>query len=379
MSYGLSEEQNLIKQAAREFAQEYISPLVAEMEKKDEHPGELFLKMAEQDFLGLFIPPEYEGAGADYLSFMLITEELSRISGAVGSILVNHSARVLYALNRFGTEEQKQKYLPLLCKGEKLGAFAIVEPDAAPGCGPQKLTAARDGESYLLNGSKTYVANGGAADIYLVSAVSNIEAQAGEMSFFIVDAKSVGLKIGRKIEKMGLKGCQTAEINFENVKVEASDLLGEEGKGRVILEEVSAFSSIACGAQVVGIMQAALEDATQYSRQRIQFRRPIGNFPAIQTMLANMATNVYLARLAIYDAARLIDSGEPFNVEAAMIKLFVNQAGQNAGIDAVQIEGGYGYNQDMPVSRFFRDVKGVTIIDNSAELPAGIIAPNLPY
>lgn len=374
MSYVLTEEQQLIQQNAREFAQEYVEPVAAEIDRNSEYPKEIVQKMAEHDFLGIFLSGEYGGAEAGYLSYALIVEELSRVSGAVAAILINHVSLAAYTINRWGTDEQKQNYLQHLCNGQKLGAFALNEPGAAPGAGEHKVVAVKDGDSYILNGRKCYIANGNVAGVYIVFAQTNAEAGAQGISAFIVDVSTAGLSTIRTIEKMGLRGCQSAELEFKNVRVPAANLLGSEGLGLAIAAEAQAAANIAEGAMVVGIAQAAMEDAVKYGKQRIQFRRPIVSFPAIQTMLAEMATNIHMLRLAVYDAASLLDSGEPFESEAAMIKLFAGRIGQSALIDVIQIEGGYGYSQEMIASRLYRDVKGAIIKESSLDFPEKVIA-----
>lgn len=377
MGYLLTEEQQLIQQNAREFAQEYIAPAAAEIDHTGAHPADIVAKMVEQDFLGIFMPAEFGGAEAGYLSYSLIIEEISRVSGAVAAILVNHASLAAYSISRWGSGEQKKTYLAALCQGEKLGAFALAEPGAAPGAGQQKVVAHKDGDDYVLNGRKCYVANGGAAGVYIVVAQTKPEAGAQGMSAFIVDSGTAGLSVVRTIGKMGLRGCQSAELEFNNVKIPAANLLGAEGTGLAIAAEAQAAAAIAEGAMVVGIAQAAMEDAVKYGKQRIQFRRPIASFPAIQTMLADMAANIHLLRLAVYDAASLLEKGEPFANEAAIIRLFAARAGQSALIDVIQVEGGYGYSQEMPASRLYRDVKGVVIKDSSLDFPEKIIAGNL--
>ena len=377
MSYALTEEQQLIQQNAREFAQEYVEPAAAGIDSTSAYPAEIVQKMAEHDFLGIFLPGEYGGAEAGYLSYTLLIEEIARVSGAVAAILINHASLAAYTINKYGTDEQKQNYLPFLCNGQKLGAFALSEPGAAPGAGAQRVVAVKDGDSYILNGRKCYVANGGAAGVYIVFALTNPEAGPKGISAFIVDGKTAGLSVARTIGKMGLRGCPSAELVFENVKVPAASLLGIEGAGLPIALAAQAAASVVEAAMVVGIAQAAMEDAVKYGKQRIQFRRPIASFPAIQTMLAEMATNIHLARLAVYDAAQLIETGEAFTAEAAMVKLFAARIGQSALIDVIQIEGGYGYSQEMVASRLYRDVKGAIIKDSSIDFPEKVIAEAL--
>lgn len=374
MSYPLTEEQQLIQQNAREFAKEYVEPVAAEIDKSGLHPAEVVAKMAAHDFLGLYLPGEYGGAEAGYLSYILTVEELAKVSGAVAAILVNHASAAAYAVSRWGNEAQKKVYLAGMAGGKLLGAVAALEPGAALGAGADRVMAGREGDSYLLSGKKTFVANGGAAGVYIVFAMTNPEAGAKGLSAFIVDAKTPGLEVSRQIDKMGLRGCEWAEIVFDDVKVPAANLLGPEGQGAAILAGIQVVAGIAEGAMVVGIAQAAMEDAAKYGKQRIQFGRPIASFPAIQNMLADMAANIHLTRLAVYHAAALVDDGQPCATEAAIIRLFAGRIGQNALIDTVQIEGGYGYSEEMVASRFYRDVKGVIIKNSSADFPEKTIA-----
>ena len=368
MDYALTDEQRLIQQTAREFAQEFIGPAAAEIDKTGIHPVAIIRKMVEYDFLGLYLPGEYGGAEAGYLSYVLTVEELAKVSGAVAAILVQHASAAAYAVCRWGCDWQKKTFLTAMAKGEKLGA-AVVAGTAA-----EQVTATRDGGSYILNGKKLYVANGGVADLYIVFAVTDPAAGSRGVSAFIVKAATGGLTIGRQIDKMGLRGCQWAELVFDSVKIPVENLLGEEGAGNTILAEVQAVTGIAEGAVVLGIAQAAMQDAAQYAKERIQFGRPIAVFPAIQSMLAEMAVNIHLTRLAVYHAADLVDKGVACRLEAAMIRQAAARFGPGALIDAVQVEGGYGYSDDMPVTRLFRDMKGVILKNNSAEFPEKIIA-----
>jgi Acyl-CoA dehydrogenases len=377
MVYPLTEEQGLIQQTAREFTREYVAPLAPELDKTSCHPAGLIEQLAAHDFLGLFLPAEFGGAAADYLSYILTVEELAKGSGAVAAILISHASLAAYAINRWGTEAQKQSFLPGMCQGKKLGAFALSEPGAAPGAGPEKVIATKEGAAYALNGKKCYVANGGVAGVYIVFALTNPEAGVKGLSAFIVDGEASGLSVTRTIGKMGLRGCQSAELVFADVKVPVANLLGVEGDGWSIAAETLAAASVAEGALTVGIAQAAMEDAAEYAKQRIQFGRPIAKFPAIQVMLAEMATNIHLTRLAVHDAAGLIDRDQPFAGEAAMIKLFAGRIGKSALIDVIQIEGGYGYSQELVASRLFRDVKGAVVLDSSADFPEKIIAAEL--
>jgi len=378
MRYGLTEEQDLIKQSAREFAEEYIKPKAAEIDHNATHPAEIFTKLAEYDYLGLYFPEEYGGSNAGFLSFALIVEELAKYSGSVASILINHSAKAAYALNQWGTEEQKETYLPALIKGEKLGAFALNEVGAACGIGPNKVVATKQNDdSYVLSGRKAYVANGGAADVYIILATTLSEGGKENLSAFIVEANTPGLTVGKITKTMGLRGCRFAEIVLEQVIVPADNRLGYEGLGAKIISETLDVASIAQGAQVVGIAQAALEETLRYSKERVQFGKPINTFPAIQNMLAEMAANIHLLRLGVYHAAQLVEKGDPFNLEAAIVKLNAARTGQSALIDAIQVQGGYGYSEEMVVSRLFRDINGCILKDSSHEFPEQKIAAEI--
>ncbi|MBP2641845.1 MAG: mmgC 1 [Firmicutes bacterium] len=377
MGYPFTEEQEIIQQTAREFTQEYIEPVAAEIDRTALHPQEIVHSLAEQGFMGTFLPGDFGGAEAGFLSYALIIEEISKSSGAVASILNHHAAMAAYSINAWGSKEQKEQYLTAMCEGELLGAFAFYEPDAAPGVGEHKVIARKDGDAYILSGRKCYVANGGVAGIYVVFALTDLGAGLKGMSAFLVDGDAPGLSVARTIKKMGLRGCQSAELIFDNVKIPQSSLLGTEGAGMAIVAKAQAAASVAEGAIVVGIAQAAMDDAVEYGKQRIQFKQPIARFPAIQTMLAEMATNIHMLRLAVYHAAGLIENDEPFTAEAAMIKLFAARIGQSALIDVVQIEGGYGYSEDMAVSRYFRDIKGVVIKTCSVDFPETVIAKSL--
>ncbi len=374
MSYVLTEEQQLIQQNAREFARAHIEPIAVEIDRSGAYPEKVVQNLADNDFFGLYFPSEYGGAEAGYLSYVLAIEELAKVSGGVAAILLNHASLAAYAIHRWGSLQQKQNYLSDMCSGKKLGAFAWAEPGAAPGAGPNKLVAVEQGDHYILNGRKCYVENGGVADVYVVSAVTDPEAGLKGISVFIVDAKTTGLTVARTIKKMGLRACPSAELAFTNVQVPAANLLGTGGTGLSMIKETKAVANVAEGALAIGIAQAALREAADYAKQRVQFGRPIATFPAIQNMLAEMAAHIHLARLAIYDAAALIEKGERFITEAAIIKLFVSRIGTSALIDAIQVEGGYGFCEDMSVSRLFRDVNGVFLTESSVEFPEAMIA-----
>ena len=374
MSYMLTEEQELIQQNAREFSQEYIESIAVEIDQKSEHPTELVQQLAENGFMGMCFPEDFGGVDAGYLSYVLSIEEIAKVSGGVAAILINHASLAAYTINQYASDANKEAYLPDMCSGEKLGAFAWSEPDHAPGAGPDRLVAVKEGDSYILNGSKSYVNNGGVADVYVTIGLTNPEAGLKGFSGFIVDANTPGLSVSRSISKMGMRACQCAELKFDNVKIPAANLLSFEGNGLTIVKQAQAAANIAEGAMVIGMAQAALTEATNYAKQRIQFKRPISSFPAMQSLMADIAANIHLARLAIYDAASLIEQDERFAFESAIIKLFVSRIGTQALIDAIQIEGGVGYCEDMSVARLFRDINGAFLSASSVEFPESVIA-----
>ena len=374
MSYVFTEEQELIQQNAREFSQEYIEPIAVNIDHDCKHPAELVQQLAENGFMGMCFPEQFGGVDAGYLSYVLCIEEIAKFSGGVAAILVNHASLAAMSINKFGSDELKEHYLPDMCAGEKLGAFAWAEPDHAPGAGPQRLVAVKEGDSYVLNGSKSYVENGGVADVYVVVAKTDLDAGTKGFSAFVVDSSTAGLSVTRNISKMGLRACQCAELKFDNVKIPAANLLNFEGGGMNLVKYVKAIANIAEGSMAVGLAQAALTEAANYAKQRIQFKRPIASFPAMQDLMADIATNIHLAKLAIYDAASLVEQDERFAVEAAMVKMFTSKIGTQALIDAIQIEGGVGYCEDMSVARLFRDVNGVFLTVSSVEFPEAVIA-----
>lgn len=374
MSYQLTEEQQLIQQNACEFAREYVDPVAAEIDHDSTYPTQVVRKLAENDFFGLCFPSDFGGAEAGYLSYVLTVEELAKSSGGVAAILVNHVSLATWAIHRWGSPAQKAAFLPPLCSGEKLGAFAWSEPGHAPGTGPDRLVARQEGGCFVLDGRKCYVENGGVAGTYVVFALTDPAAGAKGMSAFIVDSATPGLTVSRVVEKMGLRACPSVELHFEKVLVPAANLLGAQGAGLEMAKEAKAVANVAEGALVLGVVQAALKEAADYSKQRVQFGRPVCAFPAVQNMLAEMAANIHLARLAIYDAASLIENGERFATEAAIIKLHLSRIGTGSLMDAIQVEGGIGYCDDMSVSRLFRDVNGVFLTESSAGFPEATIA-----
>jgi butyryl-CoA dehydrogenase len=376
MNFELTEEQQLIGQSAREFGKEYLEPIAAEMDHTGEFPADVVKGLAQHDFLGLTLPAEVGGAEAGFASYVEVIENLSRYSAAVASIVNNHTI-CAYIIQNWGTADQKKQYLPALAKGDTLGAVAIFETGPTPGVGPEALVAVKQDVGYVLNGKKAFVRNAGKAGVYVVFATADPAAGAKALTAFVVKSDAIGLKVGAKLDTMGLKGCPVADITFENVVIPETSLLGAVNEGSAIATKALAVYSVAEAAQTVGIGQAAVEHAAAYAKQRVQFGKPVATLQPIQTMLAEVATDCHLARLGMQNAAMLIEEGKPFEVEAAMIKSFLVRLGSKMLLDTCQVEGGFGYSEFMPLPRLFRDIAGTNLLDAPADFPEKLIAANI--
>jgi butyryl-CoA dehydrogenase len=376
MSYPLTEEQRLIGQSASEFAKESLDTIAVDLDRTGNFPKAEIEALAGYDFLGLLLTAEAGGAEAGFISYVTVVEIIARSCPAVASIVNNH-VLAAYAIQKWGSKEQKQQYLPAFAKGELLGTVAACESGPAGIPNPGTLVATRQGDGFVLKGTKNFVKSAGEAGVYVVFATTDLTTKPIGITAFIVDARTPGLKVGAKQDTMGLRGCPVADLDFDNVFVPESTVLGLANEGAAIVGETLAVASVAEAAQTVGIVQAALEHAAAYSKQRIQFGKPIGSFQAIQSLLANVAANCYAARLAVFDAAAAIEQGEPFLAEAAMVKLLAIHLGQKSLIDVIQVEGGYGYSEEMPLARLYRDVAGTTVRDSPADFPEGLIATEI--
>lgn len=377
MDLKLTEEQEMIRKMARDFAEKEVEPVAAEMDEKGEvHMGNV-RKMAQLGFLGLTTPEEYGGAGLDSVSYVIAIEELSKACASTAIVMAVQNSLVNYILFKFGTEEQRQKYLTGLAQGEKIGAFALTEPGAGTDAAAQQTTAVRDGDHYVINGTKHFITNGGFADIVLLFAMTDKSAGHRGISCFIVEKGTPGFSVGKHENKMGIRASNTCELIFEDCKVPAENRLGDEGMGFKIAMVALDAGRVGVGAQAVGIAQAALDKATEYAKTRVQFGQPIASFQAIQFMLADMATQVEAARLLVYSAALKKDSGERFSKEASMAKLFASEVAGFVTTKAIQIHGGYGYMKEYPVERYFRDAKITELYEGTSEVQRMVIASNL--
>jgi len=375
MDFQLTEEQQLIEQSAHDFAKEYLDPVAAQLDHTGEFPKGVVKELANHDFLGLLLPAEVGGAGAGFVSYVAVIESLSRSCAAVATIINNHTM-ASYAIQHWGSEAQKEKYVRALVKGEMVGAFAINEHGPTLGIGPDALIATKKDGGYVLKGTKAYVRNAGEAGVYVVFAVTD-PAEPKTLTAFVVDASASGLKVGEKLSTMGLKGCPVADLVFENVVVPETAVLGTAKTGSEIAARTLALASVAEAAQTIGIGQAAVEHAAAFAKQRVQFGKPIASLQAIQTLLAEAATDCHLARLGLRSAAQLIEDGQPFEAEAAMVKSFLARLGSKILVDSVQVEGGLGFSEAMPLPRMFRDIAGTTLLDTPADFPDQVIAASI--
>ncbi|CUA79690.1 MULTISPECIES: acyl-CoA dehydrogenase [Anoxybacillus] len=377
MNLHFTEEQQMMRQMVREFAENEIAPFVERMER-GEFPRPILEKMAELGLMGITVPEQYGGAGMDFTSYIIAIHEISKVSAVVGVILSVHTSVGTNPILYFGTEEQKRKYVPKLARGEYLGAFCLTEPGSGSDAASLKTTAIRDGDHYVLNGSKVFITNGGEADTYIVFARTNPEEKGSKgVSAFIVEKHTPGLIIGKDEKKMGLHGSRTVQLSFEDMRVPAENLLGQEGDGFKIAMANLDSGRIGIAAQSLGIAEAALEHATNYAKERIQFGKPIAEQQGIAFKLADMATNVEAAKLLVYHAAFLRSNGMPCGKEASMAKLFASKTAMENAIEAVQIFGGNGYTEDYPVERLFRDAKVCEIYEGTSEIQRLVISKHL--
>jgi len=377
MEFVLTAEQESIRKMVRDFAEKSIAPSAAERDEKELFSREIFDQMGELGFLGLPYPEEYGGAGSDFLSYAIAVEEISRICGSTGIGLSVHTSLCAWPIFNYGTEEQKQKYLRPLAEGVKLGAFGLTEPNAGTDVANASTTAVRDGDYYLLNGTKVFNTNGGEAEIEVIIASTNKAAGIKGMSAFIVEKGTPGLSFGKKEVKMGIRSSVQREVIMENCRVPAGNLLGKEGDGFKIAMTTLDGGRIGVAAQAVGLAQGALEAAIKYAKQRIQFGKPIASNQAISFKLADMATKVDAARFLTYRAAYNKSRHLPYSKEAAMAKMFASDVAMEVTTDAVQVYGGYGFSREYPVERLMRDAKITQIYEGTNEAQRMVIAGNI--
>lgn len=377
MFFKTTEQHENLRTKLRQFAEEEIKPIAFTLDQENQFPSEIVKKLADMGMMGIPYPKKYGGAGLDVISYAIAVEELSRIDGGIGVILSAHTSLGAYPIAAYGTEEQKQKYLVPLAKGEKIGAFGLTEENAGSDAGGTETTAVLEGDYYILNGEKIYITNGGEADTYIVFAVTTPDIGIRGISAFIVEKGWEGFTFGKHYDKMGIRSSATAELIFNNVKVPKENLLGKEGQGFKIAMSTLDGGRIGIASQALGIAQGAYENALEYSKERVQFGKPISQQQAISFKLADMATKLRAARFLVYSAAELKENNEPYGMEAAMAKLYASEIGIEVVNDALQIFGGSGYLKGMDIERAYRDARICTIYEGTSEIQRIVIASNI--
>lgn len=373
MDFALSDEQKMISKLVDEVCGKEIAPRADEISAKGEFPAENMRKLAELDLFGITIPEKYGGLGMDYLTWSLVSERISRACATTG-LIFGANLLCTYPLLQFGNEEQKSKYLPPLAKGESLGAFALTEPEAGSDAGNVQTTARKEGDSYVLNGNKIFITNGEIADTYIIIANMDRTRGARGLTAFIVEKGTPEFSFGQHFEKMGLSALPNVELIFNNCRIPGENLLFKEKRGFRVAMSTFAAGRIGVGIGALGIAEAAFEKAKEYSKERVQFGRPISSFQAIQHILADMATEIEAARHLLYRAAWLLDQGKPFEKISSMGKLYASEVAMKVTTKAVQVFGGYGYTKDYPVERYMREAKLFEIIEGTSEIQRGVIA-----
>lgn len=377
MELRFSEEQIMMRDMVRQFAKDKVAPFVEEMEKNETFPGDILKEMGELGLLGIPVEEQYGGAGMDFTSYIIAIHELSKVSAAVGVMLSVHTSVGTNPIRYFGTDEQKNRYLPKLASGEALGAFALSEPGAGSDAASLRTTAKRDGDDYILNGTKSWITNGGYADTYIVFAKTDPEAGKKGITAFIVEKDTPGFLVLKKERKMGLLGSSTTGLAFEDCRIPKAQRLGEEGQGFTIALSNLDYGRVGIAAQALGIAEAALEHSIAYAKERKQFGKPIAHHQGIGFKLADMATAVEAAKLLTYNAASRKDQGMTTGIEASMAKKFASDTAMEVTTEAIQVFGGYGYTKDYPVERFFRDAKVTQIYEGTNEIQRIVIAGKL--
>jgi alkylation response protein AidB-like acyl-CoA dehydrogenase len=374
MQFKLTEEHEMIRKMVRDFAQNEVAPTAAERDEEERFDREIFDKMAELGLTGIPWPEEYGGIGSDYLAYCIAIEELSRVCASTGVTLSAHTSLAGWPIYKFGTEEQKQKYLRPMAQGEKIGAYGLTEPSSGSDAGGMRTTAKLVGDEYVISGSKIFITNGGIADTYVVFALTDPESKQKGTSAFIIEKDFPGFSVGKKEKKLGIRSSPTTEIIFDECRVPKENLLGKEGEGFKIAMMTLDGGRNGIAAQAVGIAQGALDAAVAYAKERVQFGKPISAQQGIGFKLADMATGVEASRLLTYQAAWLESVGLPYGKESAMSKLFAGDTAMKVTTEAVQVFGGYGYTKDYPVERYMRDAKITQIYEGTQEIQKLVIS-----
>jgi alkylation response protein AidB-like acyl-CoA dehydrogenase len=384
LEFSLTDEQQQLRRTVREFAEGEIAPHVMEWDEVSHFPSEILPKLADMGFLGAIFPEKYGGAGMGYVEYAIIIEELSRVDGSIGIIVAAHNSLCTNHIYKFGTEEQKQKYVVPLAQGKKLGCWSLTEPEAGSDAGGTRTVAAKKDGGWLINGSKTFTTNGHYADVCVGMAVTDASKKSHGISAFIIEKGTPGFRPGKKENKLGLRASDTSEVVFSDCRVPGENLLGKEGEGFINSLQILDGGRISIASLGLGMAQGAYECSLRYAKQRKQFGKPIAEFQAIQFKLADMATEIEAARLLTYQAAWLADraiasgDGTPrFTRESSMAKLYAGEVAVRVANEAVQIHGGYGFIKDYPAEKYYRDVKLCTIGEGTSEIQRLVIARQL--
>ena len=378
MDFTFTEEQKQLRKSVREFAEGEIAPHVMEWDEVSHFPTELLPKLGEMGLMGVIFPEQYGGAGLGYIEYATVIEELARVDGSIGLFVAAHNSLSSNHIYKFGTEDQRKKYLVPLAQGKKLGAWSLTEPEAGSDAGGTRTTAVCQGDHWLLNGSKTFTTNGTYADICVAMAVTDKSKDSHGISAFILEKGTTGFRPGKKENKLGMRASDTSEVIFSDCRIPADQLLGPEGEGFIGSLKILDGGRISIAALALGMAQGALEAATNYAKQRKQFGKAISEFQAIQFKLADMATQVEAARLLVYQAAWLADQKDVrFTRESSMAKLFASEVAVRVANECVQVHGGYGFIKDYPAEKFYRDVKLCTIGEGTSEIQRLVIARQL--
>jgi alkylation response protein AidB-like acyl-CoA dehydrogenase len=368
----------MIKNMVRDFAEEVVGPGAEERDEKEEFSMDLWKQCAELGLCGVTFPEEYGGIGADYISYSLVVEELSRVDASLGVTVSAHSSLCANPINMFGTDAQKEKYLPSLATGEKLGAFGLTEPMAGSDASEMRTMAVKEGDSYVINGSKIFITNGSYADVYVIIAQLDREKGTKGIAAFIIEKDTPGFTFGKKEKKMGIRSSATYELVFDNCRIPAENILGEEGQGFKIAMATLDYGRIGIASQAVGIAQGAYEEAVKYAKDRSQFGTTLAQMPIIQFKLADMAIQIEAARLLVYKACEYADKHDrAVNKYAAMAKVFAAETANAVTTQAVQVLGGYGYTRDYPLERMMRDAKITEIYEGTSEIQRVVVAANI--
>ncbi len=373
LSSSLTQEQRLIKNLVSEFAEKEIKPVASEIDRNCAFPAEIVEKLFDLGFMGHFVEERHGGSGLDYLSYVIAIEEISRACASTGAIVMSHNSLACVPIIDFGTEEQKEQYLPRMCRGA-VGCFALSEPESGSDAAGIKTGAVKKGGVYILNGTKSWVTNGREAEVAVVFAKTDKTKRSGGITAFIIDLDAPGISLGKSESKLGIRGTSTSQIVFENCEIPESRVLGKEGEGFKVAMETLDAGRIGVAAQAVGIAQAVLDSSTRYSREREAFGKKISDFQAIQFILADMATGIEASRLLTYKAALMKDRGEKYTKHSSMAKLYASETAMRVATKGIQVHGGNGYTTDYPVERHFRDAKITEIYEGTSEIQRIVIA-----